>query len=84
MIATPRGIKQEFPVFPKAPAHLRWSSRAVKGLVYMVTDKGPQQQTPQNAAHLLGCPLVGDGRGRTSEQIWEDEKWCEAVADFIM
>jgi len=74
----------------------------VKGLVYMVTDKGPQQQwlweigkseeqwcvcdgrTPQNAAHLLGCPWVGDSRGRTSEMIWEDEKWHEAVTDFVM
>jgi len=94
------GIKQEFPIFPTAPAHFRWSARAVKGLVYMVTDKGPQQQwlweieksdeqwcvcdgwTPQNAAHLLGCPWVGDRRGGTSEQVWEDEKWCEGVADF--
>jgi len=77
VIATPVGIKQEFPVYPVAPAHLRWSPTALKGLVYMVTDKGPQQQwlwkigkseepwcvcdgwTPQNAAHLLGCPWVG-------------------------
>jgi len=35
-------------------------------------------------AHLLGCSRVGDGKGRTSMQIWEDEKWCEAVADFIL
>jgi len=91
VIATPAGIKQEFPIYPKAPAHLKWSPMAVKGLVYMVTDKGPQQQwlweigkseevccvcdgwTAQNAAHLLGCPWVGDGRGRTMEMIWEDE-----------
>jgi len=76
--------------------------RVLKGLVYLMTDKGPQQQwlyeigksnepwcacdgwTPQNAAHLLRCPWVGDGRGRSSEQIWEDEKWCEGVADFIL
>jgi len=41
--------------------------------------------TAQNAEHLLGCPWVGpvgDGRGHTYEQMWEDEKWCEAVADF--
>jgi len=95
-------IKQEFPIYPKAPAHQRWSPRALKGLVYMVTDKSPQQQwlyeigkseepwcvcdswTPQNAAHLLGCPWVGDGRGRTSEQMWGGEEWCGKVADFIM
>jgi len=79
-IATPGGIKQEFPIYPRAPAHLSWSPAALKGLVYMVTDKGPQQQllweigkadtawcvcdgwTPQNAAHLLGCTWVGDGK----------------------
>jgi len=99
-VATPAGIKQEFPVYPKAPAHMNWSPMAVKGLVYMITDKGPQRQwlweigkceeqwcvcddwAPQNAAHLMGCPWVGDGKGRTSEMLWEDEKWCEAVADF--
>jgi len=44
VIATPVGIKQEFQIDPKAPAHLKWSPRVVKGLVYMVTDKGRQQQ----------------------------------------
>ena len=44
VVATPRGIKQEFPIYPRAPAHFGWSSAAVRGLVYMVTDKGPQQQ----------------------------------------
>jgi len=101
-VATPAGIKQEFPIYPKAPAHLNWSARAVKGLVYMITDKGPQRQwlweigkseeqwcvcdgwTPQNAAHLMDCPWVGDGKGRRSEMLWEDEKWCEAVANFIL
>jgi len=37
-IATPAGIKQEFPIYPGAPAHLKGSARTVKGLVYMVTD----------------------------------------------
>jgi len=45
-ISTPAGIKQEFPVYPKAPAHMKWPPRAVKGLVYMITDKGPQRQWP--------------------------------------
>jgi len=101
-VATPAGIKQEFPIYPKAPTHMGWSARAVKGLVYMVTDKGPQRQwlweigkceeqwcvcdgwTPQNAAHLMECSWVGDGKGRRMEMLWEDEKWCEAVAEFIM
>ena len=101
-IATPVGIRQRFQIYPKAPAHINWTSAALKGLVYMVTDKGPQQQwlweigksekpccvcdgwTAQNAAHLMDCPWVGDGKGRKSEMIWTDEKWCEAVARFIM
>jgi len=101
-IAMPAGIKQRFRIYPKAPAHINWAPAALKGLVYMVTDKGPQQQwlweigksekpccvcdgwTAQNAAHLMSCPWVGDGKGRKSEMIWEDERWCEAVARFIM
>jgi len=100
-ITTPGGIKQNFPLYPKAPAHISWTAAALRGLVYMVTDKGPQQQwlseigkadtpscvcdrwTPQNAAHLMRCPWVGDGIGRTQEKIWEDEEWCEAVFHFV-
>jgi len=41
---TPAGIKQAYPMHPKAPAHIRWTLRAIRGLVYMVTDKGPKRQ----------------------------------------
>ena len=37
----------------------------------------------QNAAHLLQCPLVGDGKGKSMEQCQQDEVWCRAVADFL-
>jgi len=40
--------------------------------------------TPQNAAHLCMCPWVGDGKGRTKEQIFEDAEWCEEVARFLL
>ena len=40
--------------------------------------------TAQNETHLMGCPWVGDGKGRTSEMLWEDEKWCEGMAEFVM
>jgi len=43
-IATPAGIKTEFPIYPKAPRHMKWGAKAIKGLVYIITDKGPQQQ----------------------------------------
>jgi len=39
--------------------------------------------TPQNAAHLYACPWVGDGKGRTREMLWGDEKWCEDLARFL-
>jgi len=93
-IATPWGMKQDFPIYPRAPAHISWSATALRGLAYMVTGKGPQQQrlweigkadtgtqwcvcdgwTPQNAAHLMRCTWVGDGKGRAQEEIWEDEE----------
>jgi len=86
-IATPAGIKAEFPIYPRAPKHIGWKAGAIKGLVHMITDKGPQQQwlweigksespacvcdgwTPQNAAHLLGCPWVPRGMGRGGQRI---------------
>lgn len=33
----------------------------------------------RNAARLLRCPLVGDGKSRSIEEIWEDPEWCKAV-----
>jgi len=100
-IATPAGIRHAFRIHGKAPAHLKWNGTAVRGLAYMITDKGPQAGwlkeigkvddgscpcdgwTVQNAAHLLSCPWVGDGKGRTREMLWEDEKWCEDLARFV-
>jgi len=100
-IVTPAGIRQAYKLHGGAPKWLGWSRWAVRGLTYMVTDKGPQAQwlrvigktedascvcdgwTPQNAAHLYECPWVGDGKGRTKEMIWDDEKWCECLARFV-
>jgi len=94
------GYQARVPSIPKGSGTYEVVPDGIKR-VYMVTDKGPQQQwlweigksgeqwcvcdgwTPQNAAHLLECPWVGDGKGRTSEMIWEDERWCEAVPEFI-
>jgi len=52
-IATPPGIRQEYPIPPKVPLHMGWSTRTIKGLVYIVTDKGPQCQW------LMGCSSDG-------------------------
>ncbi|KAF8416452.1 hypothetical protein EV426DRAFT_721806 [Tirmania nivea] len=37
----------------------------------------------QNAAHLLRCPGVADGKGRRWEEIWDDPEWCEGVAEAV-
>ena len=37
----------------------------------------------QNAAHLLKCQLVGDGKGRQREECYKDSEWCRAVADEL-
>ena len=76
---TPAGIRQDFPIHTKRK-HLGWSRKAVKGLTYILTDRGPmkrwlrvigraQEQAcrcgePQNATHLRRCLLIQDGRGR--------------------
>jgi len=60
-VVTPAGIKQEFPIYPKAPAHLSWSAGAVKGLVYMITDKGPQRQWLWEIGKSEECWCVCDG-----------------------
>jgi len=102
-IVTPAGIRQAYTyrLHGTAPDHLKWNGLALRGLTYMVTDKGPQAYwmkkigkvdrgscgcdgwTQQNAAHLYRCPRVRDGTGRTREEMWKDEKWCEEVARFL-
>jgi len=100
-IVTPAGFRQAFSLHGRAPSHLRWNRVTLRGLTYLVTDKGPQRQwlkgigkvddpncvcdgwTPQNAAHLLVCPWVGDGVGRSWEQAQEGGEWCAAVARFV-
>jgi len=48
-IATPAGIRQAYRLHAGAPPHLRWSRQAIRGLTYMVTDKGPQAQGGEGA-----------------------------------
>jgi len=36
-LVTPAGIRQAYPLHSKAPAHLKWSREAIKGLTYLVT-----------------------------------------------
>ena len=59
--------------------------QSIQGLTYIVTGKAPLRHwleligrrdddrcscgSIQNAAHLLRCPLIGDGKGRVEEEI---------------
>lgn len=86
---TPAGIRQDFPIHSK-PAHLSWSQSAVKGLTYVVTNRGPLKRwmwvigrsdeqncqcgEPQNAVHLRRCKLVGDGKGQSIEECMKDSE----------
>ena len=96
-IMTPAGIRHDFPIHSK-PKHLKWSRKAVRGLTYITTDRGPLKRwlkfigrsqedkcscgEIQNAVHLRRYSIVGDGRGRSMEECQQDMEWCEAVADF--
>ena len=39
-ILTPAGIRQDHPIHSK-PLHLKWTRRQLKGLTYIITDRGP-------------------------------------------
>jgi len=41
-IVTPAGIRQKYRLHGTTPGHLKWSGIAIRGLTYMMTDKGPQ------------------------------------------
>ena len=38
---TPAGIRQEFPAIHTKPRHLTWHRQSVKGLTYIMADRGP-------------------------------------------
>jgi len=44
---------------------------------------GSLTEGPSSAVHLLQCPLVGDGSGRTLEQAEQDSEWCWEAARFL-
>jgi len=43
-IVTLAGIRQAYPLHGEAPHHLSWSRQAIRGLTYLMTDKGPHRQ----------------------------------------
>ena len=68
----------------------------MKGLTYMVTDKGPPAwwlKTIGKEDDRCGCGSIRNaahpdarwlGMVREKlEEIFEDEEWCRAVADFV-
>ena len=95
---TPAGIRHDHLIHTK-PEHLRWTRKQVRGLSFVITDRGPMKRwlsiigrsadqtcrcgEVQNAVHIRRCPLVGDGKGRSIEEVWKDKEWCGAVVDFL-
>ena len=60
-IVTPAGIRQAYRLHEKTPAHLSWSRWAIRGLTYMVTDKGPQAQWMKTIGKVEDASCVCDG-----------------------
>jgi len=60
-IVTPAGIRQAYKLHGATPAHLSWSRWAVRGLTYMVTDKGPQAQWLKTIGKVEDASCVCDG-----------------------
>jgi len=57
----PAGIRQAYQLHSKAPAHLRWSRQAIRGLTYLETDKGPQRQWLKEIGKVEDVSCVCDG-----------------------
>ena len=97
-ILTLVGMRQDHPMHSK-PLHLKWFRKQLKGLTFIVTDRGPMKwwqwvikraDNPfcqcgeiQNAVHLTRCYLVTHGKGKSPEQVGEDREWCQMVVDFL-
>ena len=97
-LITPAGIRHDHRIHSKGN-HLNWSRKQLRGLSFVVTDRGPikrwlwligRAEDPmcqcgeiQNAVHLRRCRLVADGLGRSIEQCWNDREWCEALVNFL-
>jgi len=60
-IVTPPGIRQAFPLHSRAPDHLKWSIVALRGLTYLVTDKGPQRQWLKEMGKVEDPSCICDG-----------------------
>ena len=95
---SPAGIRQEYPIHPK-PKHLGWDRKSMKGLTYIMTDRGPLRSwlkkigrreddrcdwgSIQNAAHLIRYPLVGDGKGRAEDHEDDEDQVDNQVEEFF-
>jgi len=60
-IVTPAGIRQAYRLHGGVPAHLHWNKQAIRGLTYMVTDKGPQAQWLKEIGKVEDASCVCDG-----------------------
>jgi len=60
-IRTLADIRQAFPLHSKAPKHMGWSMMALRGLAYLVTDKGPQRQRLKEMGKTEDLSCMCDG-----------------------
>ncbi|KAF8418310.1 hypothetical protein EV426DRAFT_720673 [Tirmania nivea] len=91
-VITPAGIRQAFPM-GRPSKQTKWNREALRGVDRWWLHKVGRaddsscglcgEGVAQNAAHLLSCPGVADGKGREWEQIWEDPEWCEKLAEAV-
>jgi len=60
-ICTPAGNRQASLLHSKAPKHMGWSRMVLRGLTYLVTDKGPQRQWLKEMGKTEDPSCVCDG-----------------------
>ena len=90
-------LKQVKHVVHHKPWHLKWDNQGIKGLTYLVTDRGSlwwkdrvgkvasmtcRCRVAQNATYT--CLSLAERKGRTMEKLEvEGPEGCRAVADFL-
>jgi len=55
----------------------------VNAITKMLQDRGYFLYQRFNT-FIQQCPWVGDGLGRSTAQVWADEKWCGQAREFIL
>lgn len=79
-VITPAGIRHDFRIHDK-PKHLQWSRKAVKGLTYVITDRGPLRNGYRS---LEGARTTYADVGKyRMRYICEGASWWEMVRGVV-